>query len=418
MTSESSPPPAPVHAIPRGVWVLGIVSLLMDISSEMIHSLLPLYLTASLGASVLTVGFIEGIAEATAMIVKVFSGTLSDAWGKRKWLAAAGYGLGALSKPLFALAGSAGTVFAARFIDRIGKGIRGAPRDALIADLTDPSVHGAAFGLRQTLDTVGAVAGPLVAIALMLAWSDNFRAVFWVAVIPGVLSFALIAFAVREPERKVAPSARPPINWGLARDLGPAFWGVVVVGSALTLARFSEAFLVLRAQDLGVTIAYAPLVMVVMSLVFALVAYPAGKLADRVSRTLLLVLGTAFLVAADIVLALATGVVALGAGVILWGIHMGFTQGLLSAMVAGTAPEHLRGTAFGVFNLFSGVALLVASALAGAVWHYLGPSATFWTGAGLAMAALLLTRFGAFPGARRDAARATPPSAPREGPGS
>ncbi len=315
------PPPIVSHAIPRGVWVLGFVSLLMDISSEMIHSLLPLYLTVGLGASALAVGLIEGVAEATALVVKMFSGTLSDALGKRKWLAAAGYGLGALSKPLFPLASSAGLVFAARFIDRIGKGIRGAPRDALIADLSHPSIHGAAFGLRQSLDTIGAVAGPLIAVALMLAWSDDFRAVFWVAVIPGILSFLLIVFAVREPEREATAAPRPKIAWRLARELGPAFWGVVAVGSALTLARFSEAFLILRAQDLGLAIAYAPLVLVAMNVTYALVAYPAGKLADRVSRTNLLAAGTAFLIGADIALAFATGVAALTAGVVLWGIH-------------------------------------------------------------------------------------------------
>jgi MFS family permease len=392
---EPHPPSSTQHAIPRSVWVLGLVSLLMDISSEMIHSLLPLYLTVGLGASVLTVGFIEGAAEATALMVKMLSGTLSDAWGKRKWLAAAGYGLGALSKPLFPLAGTAGLVFAARFIDRIGKGIRGAPRDALIADLTHESIRGAAFGLRQSLDTIGAVAGPLIAVALMLAWSDDFRAVFWVAVIPGVLSFLLIAFAVHEPEREGAKAGRPKIAWRMARELGTPFWGVVAIGSALTLARFSEAFLILRAQDLGLAIACAPLVLVAMNVTYALVAYPAGKLADRVSRTKLLAAGTACLVAADIALALASGIAALAAGVVLWGIHMGLTQGLLAAMVAGTAPERLRGTAFGVFNLFSGVAMLAASALAGALWHYLGPAVTFWTGAGLAAAALLLTRSGA-----------------------
>ena len=252
----------------------------------------------------------------------------------------------------------------------------------------------------------------------MLAWSDDFRAVFWVAVIPGVLSFLLIAFAVREPERTGAKAERPKIAWRMAHELGTAFWGVVAVGSALTLARFSEAFLILRAQDLGLAVAYAPLVLVAMNVTYALVAYPAGKLADRVSRAKLLAAGTACLIAADIVLALATGIAALVAGVVLWGIHMGLTQGLLSAMVAATAPERLRGTAFGVFNLFSGVAMLVASALAGALWHYLGPAIPIWAGAGLAAAALLLMRFGAFPARRRDAGPATPPSPPGEAPDS
>ncbi len=385
-------PPRP--AIPRGVWILGFVSLLMDVSSEMIHSLLPLYLTVGLGASALVVGIIEGIAEAAALVVKVFSGTLSDALGKRKWIAATGYGMAAFSKPLFALATGPMLVFVARFLDRIGKGIRGAPRDALIADLTPPSIRGAAFGLRQSLDTVGAVAGPLLAMALMLAWNDDFRAVFWVAVVPAFLSFALIAFAVRDPEVRKGAKAneRPKLGWKLVRGLGPAFWTVTAVGAAMTLARFSEAFLILRAENVGVAIAYTPLVLVGMSAVYALSAYPAGRLADRMPPTTLLAAGIACLVAADIVLAFATGVAALAVGIVLWGLHMGLTQGLLAAMVANAAPADRRGTAFGVFNLASGVAMLAASVLAGALWQFVGPAATFWAGAGLAAAALVLTR--------------------------
>ena len=372
-------------AIPRGVWVLGFVSLLMDVSSEMIHSLLPLYLTVGLGASALAVGLIEGVAESTALIVKVFSGVLSDRWGNRKRLAALGYGLGAFSKPFFALATGPALVFGARFADRIGKGIRGAPRDALVADLTPAAIRGAAFGLRQSLDTVGAFAGPLLAMALMLAWHDDFRSVFWVAVIPGVLSFLLIAFGVREPEVKVAKTAAPPrFNRATVRSLGKPFAWVAAVGAALTLARFSEAFLVLRGQSLGLDLALAPLVMVGMSAVFALSAYPAGLLADRMSQRALLVAGVALLVAADLVLAFASGLVSLGIGVALWGLHMGATQGLLAALVARTAPEHLRGTAFGVFNLASGVSMLAASVIAGALWQYAGPSATFIAGAAFA----------------------------------
>jgi MFS family permease len=369
-------------AIPRGVWVLGFVSLLMDVSSEMIHSLLPLYLTVGLGASALAVGLIEGAAEATALIVRVFSGVLSDRWRHRKGLAAFGYGLGAFSKPFFALATGPGLVFGARFMDRIGKGIRGAPRDALIADLTPAAIRGAAFGLRQTLDTVGAFTGPLLAMALMLAWNDDFRAVFWVAVIPGVLSFLLIAFVVKEPPAQASPDApRPRFDRKTVRALGGAFWLVAAAAAALTLARFSEAFLVLRASSLGLGVAFAPLVMVVMSAVYSLTAYPAGRLADRMSHRTLLVAGVIVLVAADLVLAWAGNLLALGAGVVLWGLHMGLTQGLLSAMVAHTAPAHLRGTAFGVFNLGSGIAMLLASAIAGALWQYAGPAATFFAGA-------------------------------------
>ncbi|MDH5263232.1 MAG: MFS transporter [Betaproteobacteria bacterium] len=379
-------------SLPRTVWILGFVSLLMDISSEMIHSLLPLYLTVGLGASALAVGVIEGVAEATALAVRAFSGTLSDALGHRKWVAAAGYGLGAASKPLFALATGPWLVFGARFADRIGKGIRGAPRDALIADVTPPESRGAAYGLRQSLDTVGAFAGPLLAMALMLAWSNDFRAVFWVAVLPGALSFLLIAFAVREPPHGDGARPKVPFSWRAARGLGGAFWWVAAAGATLTLARFSEAFLLLRAENLGVALAWTPLVLVGMNAVFAAVAYPAGRLADRLGARGLLAMGTAVLVAADLTLAVATGVAALSAGVALWGIHMGLTQGLLSAMVAAAAPPERRGTAFGVFNLGCGIAMLAASVLAGALWHYVGPRATFIAGAALAAAAIAVTR--------------------------
>ncbi|MEO7742808.1 MAG: MFS transporter [Usitatibacter sp.] len=386
-------------SIPRGVWVLGFVSLLMDISSEMIHALLPLYLTVGLGASALVVGVIEGVAEATAMVVKVFSGALSDRWRNRKWLTAIGYGMAALTKPLFALATGPGLVFTARFVDRIGKGIRGAPRDALIADLTPAPIRGAAFGLRQSLDTIGAFTGPLLAMALMLAWNDDFRAVFWVAVVPAMVSFVLVMVAVKEP----APSPRPsPKAEGAVsgnrrvriklRALGPAFWFVTAAGAALTLARFSEAFLILRADNLGLAVALAPLVLVGMNVVYALTAYPMGKLADRMPRERLLLIGIGVLVAADVVLALASSLPMLAAGVLLWGLHMGLTQGVLAAMVAEAAPADLRGTAFGVFNLASGVAMLLASALAGALWHYLGPAWTFWAGATLAAGSAVITR--------------------------
>ncbi len=380
--------------IPRGVWILGFVSLLMDSSSEMIHSLLPLYLTAVLGASALAVGVIEGVAEATALIVKVFSGALSDRWRNRKGLTATGYGLAALSKPLFALATGAGLVFAARFIDRIGKGIRGAPRDALVADITPKALRGAAFGLRQSLDTVGAFAGPLLAMGLMLAWHDDYRAVFWFAALPAMLAFLLVAFAVREPAtRAEAPREAKPVRFDRATlaALGPAFWGVTAAGAALALARFSEAFLILRAGHFAPDPAYAPLVLVVMNVVYAAVAYPVGRLADRMRARTLLFVGIGLLVASDAALALAGGLGLTALGVVLWGLHMGFTQGLLSALVAHAAPAHLRGTAFGTFNLASGIAMLGASVLAGALWEYVGPAATFWAGAVLALASAAIT---------------------------
>ncbi len=374
--------------IPRGVWVLGFVSLLMDVSSEMIHSLLPMFMVTTLGISVLSVGVIEGLAESTALIVKVFSGALSDYLGKRKILALLGYGLGAFTKPVFALAQGAGMVLAARLSDRIGKGIRGAPRDALVADITPPSIRGAAFGLRQSLDTVGAFLGPLLATGLMLLWADDFRSVFWVAVIPGMLAVALLLFGVREPQRHEKHKPTNPISRANLERLGPAYWRVVIVGAVFTLARFSEAFLVLRAQQGGIAIAFVPLVMVAMNLIYSVAAYPFGKLSDSISHTKMLAWGLAVLIAADLALAWNnhSGFVLLG--VALWGIHMGITQGLLARMVADTAPADLLGTAFGFFNLMSGIAMLLASVLAGLMWDKFGAASTFYSGAAICVFAL------------------------------
>lgn len=376
-------------SIPAGVWVLGFVSLLMDISSEMIHSLLPLFLVGTLGASALIVGLIEGLAESTALIVKVFSGALSDYLGKRKGLALFGYALGALTKPLFAMAPTTGIVLTARLLDRIGKGVRGAPRDALVADIAPPEMRGAAFGLRQSLDTVGAFLGPLLAVGLMLLWANDFRAVFWVAVIPGLMAVALLLFGVREPERHVEQKRTNPIRRENLKRLSRAYWWVVGVGAVFTLARFSEAFLVLRAQQSGIAVALVPLVMVAMNVVYAASAYPFGKLSDRMSQKKLLALGLVVLIAADLVLALDDHWTTVLAGVALWGVHMGMTQGLLATMVADTAPADLRGTAFGFFNLVSGVAMLIASVVAGLLWDSLGAATTFYAGAGFCLLALL-----------------------------
>jgi MFS family permease len=375
--------------------MLGFVSLFMDVSSELIHSLLPVFMVSSLGASAFAVGVIEGIAESTALIVKVFSGAISDYLGKRKSLAVIGYGLGALSKPLFALALSVNWVLAARFMDRIGKGIRGAPRDALIADLTPPEIRGAAYGLRQALDTVGAVAGPLLGVLLMLLWAGDFRTVFWFAVIPAFIAVLLLVLGVEEP-RAGSIQRRPasPIQWKTLSELGRAYWFVVTVGGVFTLARFSEAFLILRAQQQGLPDTYAPLVLAVMSIVFALSAYPVGKLADRMSHMLLLSAGLITLIIADVVLAQAQGLGAVALGVALWGLHMGMTQGLLATMVADTAPANYRGTAFGFFSLASGVAMLIASVLAGLLWDKLGAAVTFYAGAAFSAAALIMLVLG------------------------
>lgn len=375
--------------LPAAIWTLGFVSLLMDVSSELIHSLLPVFMVTTLGTSMLVVGLVEGAAESTALIVKVFSGVISDWWGRRKPLAVLGYGLGAASKPLFALATTSGMVLGARLIDRVGKGIRGAPRDALVADLAPPAMRGAAFGLRQSLDTVGSFLGPLLAIALMLLWAGDFRAVFWVAVIPAVLCVALLLVGVREPDAPVHGRRTNPVSRENLRQLPPAYWWVVAVGAVFTLARFSEAFLVLRAQQGGLPVAWAPLVLIAMNVVYAAGAYPLGRLADRMDRTRLLAGGLALLVVADLLLAAADRGPLLWAGILLWGLHMAMTQGLLATMVADAAPATLRGTAFGMFNLASGVALLAASALAGWLWDTWGGASTFVAGAVFTVAALV-----------------------------
>lgn len=367
--------------LPTGIWILGFVSLLMDVSSEIIHSLLPIYLVSVLGASALLVGLIEGAAEATAQIVKVFSGALSDYLGKRKGLAVLGYGLGALTKPVFALAPGIGWILAARITDRVGKGIRGAPRDALVADLVPSTLRGAAYGLRQSLDTVGAFLGPLLAIGLMLLWDNDYKAVFWVAVIPAFLGVGLLMVGIREPETPVTERRTNPISRESLSLLGRAYWMVVVVGALFTLARFSEAFLLLRAEDGGLEVAWLPLVLVVMNIAYALSAYPFGKLSDQMSHRRLLIMGLLVLIVADLVLAMGNHWVWTLVGVLIWGVHMGMTQGLLATMIADTAPKVLRGTAFGFFNLVSGISLFLASALAGLLWTWGGPALPFFVGA-------------------------------------
>ncbi len=395
---RSSSSAAPWRALPAGVWALGFGSLFMDMSSELIHSLLPVLMSTVLGASMLTIGFVEGVAEATAAITKVFSGALSDHLGKRKVLVVLGYGLAAVTKPIFPLATSVAWVFGARFVDRVGKGIRGAPRDALVADLTPAHLRGAAYGLRQALDSVGAVLGPLLALVLMAVFAGDIAAVMWVAVVPAVVTVALLVVVVREPDGSDRPAgARAPASGAEVLRLPARYWLVVLLGAVFTLARFSEAFLVLRAQDVGLAVAYVPLVLIVMNVAYAGMAYPAGAAADRVSRRALLLLGLALLIAADAALAAARAPWLAFVGAALWGLHMAFTQGLFAKLVADTAPAELRGTGFGIFNLVSGGALLLASVLAGWLWSTLGAPATFVAGAAfsaVAAAGLLAYRPG------------------------
>lgn len=386
----ASPAKGSYRNLPRGIWVLGFGSLFMDISSELVHSLLPVFMATVLGASMVTIGIIEGIAEATAAVTKVFSGAISDYLGRRKFLVVLGYGLSAVTKPVFPLATTIAWVFGARFVDRIGKGIRGAPRDALIADLVPAQLRGAAYGLRQALDSAGAFVGPLLAMAFMFWFANDIKAVLWVAVVPAFLAVLLLIVAVREPASP-EPAAGPGNHLTLtnAKRLPLRYWLVVALGAVFTLARFSEAFLILRAQDVGLAVGYIPAIMVVMNVVYAAFAYPAGAAADRLSARTLLVCGLAVLVAADVVLALAASPWIAFLGAAFWGLHMALTQGLLAKLVADTAPAELRGTAFGIFNLVSGGALLLASVIAGSLWNAFGASATFIAGASFAALAAM-----------------------------
>lgn len=395
-SDDSRPDPVPPatprlgwRAIHPNVWALGFVSMLMDISSEMIHALLPVYMVGVLGTSVLAVGIIEGVALATASVAKVLSGLFSDRMGQRKRLALLGYGLAALTKPVFPLASSLDWLVGARFVDRIGKGIRGAPRDALVADVTAPELRGAAYGLRQTLDMTGAFIGPLLAIGLMWLTADHFRTVFWVAVLPAFLAVLVLALFVREPARPPTWRRPPALDRATIARLGAPFWQVVALGTLFSLARFSEAFLVLRGTDTGLAPMWAPLVLVALGLTVALLSYPAGVLSDRHGRTAMLAIGLGSLLAGDLVLAFVPGLSGLVLGIVLWGAHLGFTQGVFNALVADRAPTELRGTAFGVFNLCNGLALLLASLLAGALWDAWGYQGTFVAGATFCLLTLL-----------------------------
>jgi MFS family permease len=382
-----------MNKIPRGVWMLGFVSMFMDISSEMIHSVLPLFVVGTLGMSATLLGTMEGIAEATAQIGKLFSGVLSDRWRNRKNLALFGYGLAAIVKPLFPLASSFSAVFVARFADRVGKGIRGAPRDAMVADMTSVETRGAAFGLRQSLDTVGAFLGPLIAVVLIGLWATDLRTVLWVACVPALIAVFILATGVQEPPRSNDNARKAGLNSATIKNLGGAFWAVAALGAAVMLARFSEAFLVLRASDAKIATAYVPLVMVVMSLVYSLSSYPVGVLSDKWGRKKLFAAGLIALIVADLVLAWAPSPTWVMVGIGIWGLHMGLTQGILSALIADASPTDLRGTAYGVFALVSGIAALAASVTAGVVWDKMGQAPVFYIGAGFALLALALLLF-------------------------
>ena len=375
--------------LPRNVWILGFVSLLMDLSSEIYHSLLPAFVTIVLGLPATALGAIDGVAEATASFAKLASGRLSDRSLKRKPWVVAGYGLAALSKPLFPLATSAPTVMVARFADRIAKGIRGSPRDAMIADETAPEIRGRAFGLRQALDTAGALLAPLVAIGLMAWFASDIRMVYWIAIVPAACSSLLALVALREPEQHLAPLKRSPFFAGF-KELDKETKRLLQVGFLCTLARVSEAFLILKGIDIGLSEAMSPLTLAVFNLAYVALAYPAGALSDRMSPRQILLAGMAVLILGNIVLAETGSFAGLLLGVALWGAHMALTQGIFSRMIADSAPEHLRATSFGAFWFVTGIATLLASVLAGNLWDSAGSSAVFFSSAAIAAAALAM----------------------------
>jgi MFS family permease len=381
--------PPPSVRLPRNVWILGFVSLLMDLSSEIYHALLPAFITIVLGLPATALGAIDGIAEATANFAKLASGRLSDRSLKRKPWIVGGYGLAALSKPLFPLAASVLTVLAARFADRIGKGIRGAPRDAMIADETPPEIRGRAFGLRQTLDTAGALLAPVVAVGLMVLLASDIRAVFWIAIIPAGLSFLLAWLALREPRQHLGPIGKSPFFSGF-RELDSDTKRLLKVGFLFALARFSEAFLILKGIDTGLSEAMSPITLAIFNLAYVGLAYPAGAMSDRISPKKLLMSGMAVLVAGDLVLARSGSFAGLVVGTALWGAHMALTQGIFSRMIADSAPEKLRATSFGAFWFVTGIATLLASLGAGWLWDREGSSAVFATSAGVAAMALVM----------------------------
>lgn len=376
------------RGLPSGIWALGFVSLFMDISSEMIHALLPVFMVTTLGASVVMVGFIEGLGEGLSLIVRVFSGALSDWLKRRKLLILCGYLLGTLTKPLFAMAQGVAMVTMARSLDRIGKGIRGAPRDALVADISHAGQRGAAYGLRQALDSLGAFIGPLLAIALMLLTQDDMRQVFWWAIIPGLIAVLIIIFFIHEPQRNQADVVTAPLQRKDIRNLGKHYWWVLLVAAVFTLARFSEAFLILRAEGLGLSLSLVPTILMTMSLAYALAAYPAGHYSDRLGRPLMLFIGLLLLLLADILLAIADGLLLVYLGAVLWGLHMAFTQGVFAAWVADSCEAKVRGTAFGLYGLVTGVMVILASVMAGVLWEVYGAAMTFYVGATLALVSL------------------------------
>ncbi len=376
--------------LPATVWILGIASLLNDVSTEIIHSVLPLYMVTALGASFIAVGLLEGTAEALASVLKVGAGGLSDLLGKRKALVVSGYALSTLVKGCYALAGDMTMVMIARLGDRVGKGIRVGPRDALVADSTSPEQRGAAYGLRQSLDTVGAVIGPGLSFVLLSLWHMDYKNIFAIAIVPGIIAVLLLLIGVREPEKRESKSDDKKLHKDLLKRLSPAYWSLVVVSFLFNLGNSSDAFILLKGKEAGLALGMVPLMLVVMNVFYAACAYPAGKLSDKLGRVAMLRVGLLFYALVYLGFAFCNTQWQVWTLMALYGVQLGLTQGTLLALVSDVTDADTRGTAFGMISLVTGLALLPASLIAGFLWQNVGSWATFGAGTVCSVVALIV----------------------------
>ena len=375
-----------VLGFPRNVFVLGIVSLFMDVSSEMIYPLIPLYLSNVLHASKTSIGVIEGIAESTASILKVFSGWLSDRVGKRKALIFWGYGISVFSRPILATAGSWVHVLIYRFTDRFGKGVRTAPRDAIIADSTRKEILGKAFGFHRSMDTVGAVIGPGIAFALMGIFHDSFQTVFWISMIPGLLAVATIAIFVRDVKGP-GGDERPRIS---LRGVDRRFKIFLLIAALFTLGKTSDAFLVLRAQDLGVKAGAIPLLYLSFNVVSAALSTPAGMLADRVGKRKVILASYLFFSLIFVGFAFSTGPLHAWLLFGAYGVFVAMNEGVQRAYVATIIKPEIKATSYGVYHTVVGLAALPSGIIGGVLWQHIAPQALFYYGAAMSFLSCIL----------------------------
>jgi MFS family permease len=380
-----------ICSLHRNIFFTGVVSFFMDFSSEMVYPLVPIFLSSVLGVQKSVIGLIEGIAESTASLLKVFSGWLSDRLGHRKWLMVIGYGISTLSRPLVATAPNWGQVLASRFMDRFGKGIRNAPRDALIAESCEDLRLGRSFGFHRGMDTLGAVVGPAVAFGLLTYFNGQYRLVFWLSMIPGALAVLTIIFFIREI--RVCPileAERPKLGW---KSFSGSYKFFIVVATLFSLGNSSDVFLILRAQNVGVPVAVIPLVYLTYNVIYSLGALPAGILSDRIGPKPIIFLAFIFFGFIYLGFAKASQPSHIWWLFIFYGIFMAMTEGVQKAFLTTLIPKEFKATGFGLYNTLIGLAVLPASLIAGILWDRLGPQATFLYGTATAWLAAFLFIF-------------------------